>query len=469
MDFSDITFWLMLIPPLFVLAIGDYLLKGKEKEKCLFHRILILILSLSLLAFISIRTLGIFLLVTQIAYLMCLWGQQKEKFKQKILLCILIPLLLLPLLYYKYGHFIGVNVFNAHWDTLRDLLIPVGISFYTFQIVGFCIDTLMRNQPVPSWLDYMNFSSYFPQIVAGPIERRDNLLGQVKKMELKLTKENFNVGLRYICLGLFFKIALADMLAGAFWESYPHNSAWIIWLNNLLFTFRIYFDFAGYGIIAYGVARCMGITLCMNFLSPYTASNITEFWRRWHTSLTTWFRDYIYFPIGGSRTKLWAFNIFFVFMVSGLWHGANWNFIIWGGLAGVGMVIHRVFYKRKLRLWTPLAWVITFGMMVFIWMFFYDSNMELLRQHLSYLMDPSRYGVKEFIEDFMRPERTSSNALALIYLPLSFCVIFFEGISLRRTGDPYRLFLSTPVCGIMTFILTLSYSEVSSQFIYFSF
>lgn len=469
MDFSTASFWYSLLPAILVLAVGDRLLQDRPAAKQLFHKLLMLGLSLILLGIANETTLVIFLSVTISAYYLCRWGCTLGMTARRWLLGALIPLLLLPLLYYKYSYFLGSAILQQEWDSLRNLIIPIGISFYTFQVIGFCIDTLMRNEPMPKWLDFMNFCAYFPQIVAGPIERRADLLPQVEKMELNCSKQNLEAGIPYIILGLFFKLALADNLAFAMWNWYNWGNAWIIWLNNLLFTFRIYFDFGGYGLTAYGIARCMGITLRMNFLSPYTACNIKEFWRRWHTSLTQWFTDYIYFSLGGSRTKRWAINMLLVFLISGLWHGAGWNFIIWGGLAGLALVTHRIFHNAGLRLWAPLGWLLTFVYMVFVWMFFYIHDFQLLTKNLSDLFSPELYNFSQFMAHLAWTYRVINHAFIPFFLLFAFICLFLEALSWKKYGNPYRLFLHPVSCGIMVALMILLRNPVRNDFIYFAF
>lgn len=468
MDFSTASFWYSLLPAILVLAVGDYLLRSRPAAKQLFHKWLMLGLSLILLGIANETTLVIFLTVTLAAYYLCRWGCSLSMTARRWLLGFLIPLLLLPLGYYKYGYFFG-NILQQEWDTLRNLIIPIGISFYTFQVIGFCIDTLMRSEPMPKWLDYMNFCAYFPQIVAGPIERRADLLPQVQKMELNCTRKNLEQGIPYIILGLFFKLALADNLAYAMWDGYKWGNAWIVWINNLLFTFRIYFDFGGYGLTAYGIARCMGITLRMNFMSPYTACNIKDFWRRWHTSLTQWFTDYIYFSLGGSRTKRWAVNMILVFLISGLWHGAGWNFIIWGGLAGVALVVHRVFHNAGLRLWAPLGWLLTFGYMVFVWMFFYDSNPAHLWNHLNWICSPVHYSAHELMINLLYISNISVSIFIPFTIMLSGIVIAIEAYAWKKLNNPYKILLHPISCGIMVALILLLHNPTPNQFIYFAF
>lgn len=463
MDFSQASFWAVILVALPILVCGNFI----SGHSSLFQKWFVLLLSLLLLGLASWQTLIIFLSVTCGAYAFCRIGQLLPMCGRRVLLIVLIPLLLTPLAYYKYGYFIGENVFMQQWDSLKSLIIPIGISFYTFQVIGFCIDTLMHDEPMPTILNYMNFCAFFPQIVAGPIERRSDLLPQISLPKMTLSPADLNIGIRYVLLGLFFKMALADNLAMAFAEKYQGNSALMVWTNNLLFTFRIYFDFAGYGLTAYGIARCLGITLRMNFLSPYTATNITEFWRRWHTSLTLWFRDYIYFPMGGSRTKRWALNIFIVFLVSGLWHGAGWNFVIWGGCSGVAMVIHRMFRNRGYSVCPFVGWCMTFGMMVFIWMFFYDADKAMLFSHLSLLGDYSAYGIHDFVKTLI--EHKMRGTMVVVFLPLSFLVIVVEYFSRKKKNDPYALFLSTPACALMVLLSTVLEATQDSMFIYFAF
>ena len=469
MEYTSATFWLCLLPALAVLLLGDRLLKEREGAQNLFHRIMMLLVSVVLISLSGWATLGIFAAVSLAAYGLCHWGLRLGPRGRCGVLALTIPLLLLPLLYYKYGYFIGVNVFREQWDTLKDLVIPLGISFYTFQVIGFCIDTLTKGLPMPGLLDYLNFCAFFPRFVAGPIERRAELLPQMQRMELTFTTENVNLGLRYIILGLFFKMALADNLAYAFWDKFNRGNAWMVWCNNLIFTFRIYFDFAGYALSAYGLAKCMGITLRMNFMSPYTATNVRDFWRRWHTSLTSWFTEYIYFPMGGSRTKRWALNMLIVFLISGLWHGAAWNFVIWGGLAGVALVIHRVFRNAGLHLWAPLGWVLTFGMTVLTWMFFYDTDPDMLSKHLQSIFSVDAYSIKDFISDCSWRHRADNSACIIPLLLLSLAVLLCESRAQRKGDNPYRLLLHPYACGIEVFLIIMLQREVTNQFIYAAF
>jgi D-alanyl-lipoteichoic acid acyltransferase DltB (MBOAT superfamily) len=243
---------------------------------------------------------------------------------------------------FKYYNFFTENIavlcegfgYQLDWVTL-DIILPVGISFYTFQALSYTID-VYRGQikATHNIVEFFAFISFFPQLVAGPIERATNLLPQFQK-ERYFDYSKAVDGCRQMLWGFFKKMVVADTCAGfanSIWASYTEQTGFVLWIGALFFSFQIYCDFSGYSDIAIGTARLFGINLKRNFNVPYFSRSIPEFWRRWHISLMTWFRDYIYFPLGGSRCSKWKVirNTIIVFGVSGLWHGANWTFVIWG-------------------------------------------------------------------------------------------------------------------------------------------
>lgn len=466
MDFTTCTFWLIMLPSMAVIYLVNRL-EERSIRRARYTKSCLLLLSLTLLYTASAETLFIFLFVTILAYFGCICARKTENIKRNTILIFLIIILLIPLTYYKYANFITRDVIGLPWDTFRDLVIPIGISFYTFQTIAFCIDTLKRNQEIPTFIDYMNFCSFFPQIVAGPIERRDSLLPQVTNLHLKWDSSNTAQGIFYIILGLFFKMVLGDNLATAMHIGYDGHNAFQVWGNNIAFGFRIYFDFAGYGLTAYGIAKALGINITLNFMSPYTCCNVTDFWRKWHISLTTWFRDYIYFSLGGSRTRLWFFNIVFMFLISGIWHGAGWNFIIWGTMAGVTMVIHRIYRQSSHTIPSFIGWGITICTMMFIWMFFYETNMSIVYSNLLTVLSPSAYDAGDFIA-LMQNNATQGSHL-IVFCFLSLVVIFLEYISIRKYGHPYQILLNPAACGCMLLLIFMLHSQKQSQFIYFAF
>lgn len=296
--------------------------------------------------------------------------------------------------YFKYANFFIESWIDA-WGSLGvemhpytlQLILPVGISFYTFQTLSYSIDIYRRQlKPTQSLLNFAAFVSFFPQLVAGPIERASALLPQIEKK--RTFHPDFAVsGLRLILWGMFKKVVVADTCAifvNDIFDNYQDHSGPTLVLGAICFAFQIYGDFSGYSDIAIGTARLFGIRLMTNFKTPYFSRDIAEFWRRWHISLSTWFRDYLYIPLGGSRVGKWKAvrNTFVIFLVSGFWHGANWTFVLWGFvhallfipllLAGtnrrhMGQVAKGRWLPTLRDLW-GMAW--TFASVTIAWVFF---------------------------------------------------------------------------------------------------
>ncbi|MEL6649783.1 MAG: MBOAT family O-acyltransferase [Bacteroidota bacterium] len=254
------------------------------------------------------------------------------------------------LFFFKYFNFLGEatqSLLSAVQIDIvppyLDFLLPVGISFYTFQTLSYTIDIYRGQQKAERHLGlYALYVSFFPQLVAGPIERSGNLLPQFKTRQV-LRYESIASGVQQMLWGFFKKLVVADRLALYVNEIYadPQQfSGLTLLLATILFSFQIYCDFSAYSDIAIGTARCMGYDLMENFRRPYFARSVAEFWRRWHISLSTWFRDYLYIPLGGNRVSVprWYLNLLIVFLVSGLWHGANWTFVFWGGLHALYLI-----------------------------------------------------------------------------------------------------------------------------------
>ncbi|MBA7589549.1 Peptidoglycan O-acetyltransferase [subsurface metagenome] len=268
--------------------------------------------------------------------------KQQDKIKRKMLLLTSILVNIGFLGFFKYYNFFAENfikaftIFGKHPDiTSLNIILPVGISFYTFQTLSYSIDVYKgKFKPTKDIIAFFAFVAFFPQLVAGPIERATNLLPQFyKKRYFKYDKAID--GMRQILWGLFKKIVIADNCAryvNVIFSNYSDYSGSTLVIGLLLFTFQIYGDFSGYSDIAIGTARLFGFNLMRNFAFPYFSRDIAEYWRRWHISLSSWFRDYVYIPLGGSRGSTWMKirNIFIIFLITGFWHGANWTFIVWG-------------------------------------------------------------------------------------------------------------------------------------------
>jgi alginate O-acetyltransferase complex protein AlgI len=296
---------------------------------------------------------------------------------------------------FKYANFALETINRAFYKfdmTQRveylNVLLPVGISFYTFQTLSYSIEVFYGKIKPEKHLGYFAlYVAFFPQLVAGPIERFDRLGPQFRIRQM-FSYDNISNGLRLILYGLFIKMVIADNLAiyadRVYEDPGSLNSADI--LTGLLFySFQIYSDFYGYSLIAIGSARLLGIRIMDNFRTPYLSRSIGEFWQRWHISLSTWFRDYLYLPLGGNRVKRtrWVFNIIVVFTISGFWHGANWTFIIWGFIFGLVYLVENILpFTGKIRAKDPfkpkhLALVpITFLITTTAWIFFRSENLE---------------------------------------------------------------------------------------------
>lgn len=236
---------------------------------------------------------------------------------------------------------------------LLEVLLPVGISFYTFQTLAYTVDVYRGDiEPERSLLDFAVFVTYFPQLVAGPIERAERLLPQLKHRRDLPDADRLVSGLGLIGLGLFRKVVIADGVAGAvngIYEDPASSSAVALVVAAVGFTLQVYGDFAGYTDIARGTSRLLGIELMRNFREPFLSRNITEFWRRWHISLSEWLRDYLYIPLGGNRgsSRRTEINLMITMVLGGLWHGAGWGFVLWGALHGIALVVHRRFSARR--------------------------------------------------------------------------------------------------------------------------
>jgi alginate O-acetyltransferase complex protein AlgI len=297
---------------------------------------------------------------------------------------------------FKYADFfgsalgIGLNLHRA---------LPLGISFHTFQAVSYTVEVYRSTVRAERNLRiYALYVAFFPQMVAGPIERPQNLLPQLRRPK-PFERVRFTSGLRIALRGLIKKAVVADLAAPAVNTVYAHPRAFsgpILALATALFAVQIYCDFSGYSDMAVGLARILGYDLTLNFRQPYFAQSVAEFWRRWHISLSTWFRDYLYIPLGGNRASRlrWSLNIMIVFLLSGLWHGANWTFVAWGALHG----FYFLFDAATSRLRTPIAFVriaVTNFFVGTAWIFFRAANLSDAAYIVSHLFDFNRFQAED--------------------------------------------------------------------------
>ena len=318
----------------------------------------------------------------------------EDQRKRKALLLFSIISNLSILVAFKYFNFFSeslrlfLNQFNVLYnETLFKVALPIGISFYTFQSLSYSIDVYRKKiDPERHWGKFALYVAFFPQLVAGPIERAGQLLPQLKA-DHRFEHKRIKSGLLLMAWGFFKKLVIADRVAVAVNQVYnnPHDYTGIaLIIATYFFAYQIYCDFSGYSDIAIGASRVLGIELAENFNYPYLSRSIEEFWGRWHMTLCRWFKDYLYIPLGGNRVvaKRWCINIMIVFVLSGLWHGANWTFIVWGAFHGFMLIINKILSKSRITLAVPQAvknickGILTFHLVCLGWIVFRANSLS---------------------------------------------------------------------------------------------
>lgn len=415
-------------------------------------------------------------------------GEARNPASKKTYLAVSLFSLLGLLFIFKYLNFFGWTV---KWflgcsatecaQPVLDILLPVGISFYTFQTLSYTIDVYRGLQPPEKRLGiFALYVSFFPQLVAGPIERSTHLLPQFNR-EMVFDPKQVRSGLQYILWGMFKKVVIADNLALFVNPVYTHpldytGPSFVV--ATFFFAFQIFCDFSGYSDIAIGTARILGFDLMQNFNKPYHAASVGEFWRRWHISLSTWFRDYLYIPLGGNRTHPFRhyLNLCIVFLVCGLWHGANWTFVIWGALHGAYMVLERLTQSSRPETQRPsplkpLRIAITFCFVCFAWIFFRARNVGDAWYIVTHLF--SGWGTVLADHNYSPIYILGSHRFFLTALLL---IILLEAVHLmQRQTDLSELFdrgpiwIRWPVYYVLTLGILLLGSFSNQEFIYFQF
>lgn len=288
------------------------------------------------------------------------------------------------LLYFKYLNFVieNVNHFFMKSIPLKEMILPIGISFFTFQQIAYMVAVYRKEIEKNNILDYLVYILYFPKILMGPLTEPTDFMAQINDTTLKkVNLDNIVCGIKIFSFGLFKKVMLADVFAKAVTWGYTNidiatSMDWI--LVMLFYTFEIYFDFSGYSDMAVGTSLMLNIKLPINFDSPYKAISIRDFWKRWHISLTKFFTKYIYIPLGGSKKGIFFtyVNTMIVFLISGIWHGANWTFIVWGILHGALSIFDRIFDKYQKKICKPIRWICTFIVINILWLLFRSDSIN---------------------------------------------------------------------------------------------
>lgn len=420
--------------------------------------------------------------------------KSETKNRKKLWVAIAVFYNLSWLVYFKYtyffaeliNHWLGTNIQVHNWLMLginqltgadfeaAKIILPVGISFYSFQILSYIID-LYRNkvEPVKNILDFGFYVSFFPQLIAGPIVRASSFIPQMYS-GYKVQKEEAAQALFLILNGLIKKVIIADYISVNFVDRVFDNPLSYSGLENLLaiygYSLQIYCDFSGYTDIAIGLALWMGFRLPLNFNSPYKAANITDFWRRWHISLSSWLKDYLYIPLGGNRKgkKRTYFNLFVTMLLGGLWHGANLRFVIWGALHGIYLAIHKLyltyFPQKDNKKWHWLSVLVTFHIVTFTWMVFRSNSMQMVADMLNQIF--TQFKGSHFIEII------SAHHLTLILIITAFIIHWLPNKSKNWYKGKFVLspnYFKVIVTVLIVFILTQFTSADLQPFIYFQF
>lgn len=445
-----------------------------------------MVLSLTLFFFASKTSFLVFMVGLVFNYVMVWLVLKLPSGQAKLVATLVIVIDILVLAYFKYFGFFVQEVIGLvvqlpdNWKELSPIPVPTqippGVSFYIFQMVAFVVDSLREKKKKPlAIIDYVNFVSFFPQIVAGPIERRRDLLPQMESFRLKFSGENFEKGMGWLSLGLFMKFVLADNLSPYIELDKLVGNAWYVWFESFLFSLRIYFDFGGYSFIAVGLAYFVGVRLELNFLAPYTSQSINEFWRRWHITLSTWFRDYVFLPLMGSN-KTWApFYLFITFTLSGFWHGAAWNFVFWGAYHGALLLLLRYlgrpFYGFVGQYFAQpqiVSWALTQLSVILGCLFFMEINTRRLLGKMMTLLNPLNYSFSNIGEIFSSYS-LNQGAVLVVTLLLGIIVLAMEHIAVSQKKFEYELLLSPWVSRTLIALTILLASTNTGNFIYFEF
>jgi len=467
MLFSSLSFIFMFLPICMLL----YFISPKKIKN-----IILLVFSLIFYAWGEPKYILLMLITVFISYvgglLIKYLENNKKKNIKKLVFIITILLIVSSLIYFKYTDFI-INNINSIFKSnisLKNIVLPIGISFYTFQVLSYVID-LYRNK-ISVQKNFFNLAlyiSFFPQLIAGPIVTYETIEDQLENR-----KESFDKvikGFERFIIGLGKKVIIANQMAivaDSFYNSQTigEYSLFVIIIGVLAYTFQIYFDFSGYSDMAIGLGKIFGFEFLENFNYPYIAKNITDFWRRWHISLTTFFREYIYIPLGGNRVSKirWIINLAIVWTLTGLWHGAAWNFVLWGIYYLILLILERTLLKKiidKIPYW--LGIILTFALVNLGWILFRVNNLSDI---ISILNHNSNIGITKFITS------NPGIVLALLLLPIAF---FLSTNILKKVDDKlknnriYNCFKKIVLIGIFVISISFLVSNMYNPFIYFRF
>lgn len=393
------------------------------------------------------------------------------------------------LLYFKYLNFVieNVNHFFMKSIPLKEMILPIGISFFTFQQIAYMVAVYRKEIEKNNILDYLVYILYFPKILMGPLTEPTDFMAQINDTTLKkVNLDNIVCGIKIFSFGLFKKVMLADVFAKAVTWGYTNidiatSMDWI--LVMLFYTFEIYFDFSGYSDMAVGTSLMLNIKLPINFDSPYKAISIRDFWKRWHISLTKFFTKYIYIPLGGSKKGIFFtyVNTMIVFLISGIWHGANWTFIVWGILHGALSIFDRIFDKYQKKICKPIRWICTFIVINILWLLFRSDSINQWLDIIAKIISFQNLNISDGIIQIFNLQETVfiSNVLGvtefvknirgfwmIVYLIVSYgiCLLFENNYKKLEKISWITMFVSS-----IAFVWGFICLSGESVFVYFNF
>jgi len=415
-------------------------------------------------------------------------GVENSRFSKKTVLTFGIISNIALLGYFKYTDFM-IDNFNLLTDAnvpTLDLALPLAISFFTFQQISYLVDSYRQETKEYDFLNYALFVTFFPQLIAGPIVHHKEMMPQFAKTKNKIKNyRNIAMGLFIFSIGLFKKVVIADTFA--VWATAGFDTATTLnlfeaWATSLSYTFQLYFDFSGYTDMAIGLALLFNIRLPINFNSPYKATNIQDFWRRWHITLSRFLKNYVYIPLGGNRKGEFRTynNLLATFIIGGLWHGAGWTFVFWGFLHGIALVIHKAWSKLDFKLWTWVAWLITFNFVNIAWVFFRAKEWDDAIKVLSGMIDinnivlPKKLaGELSFLNEYGITFgywliATTGDKWTFVYLFVGFILVLVFKNSVQIMNNCKLNYKTALWAGIAFAVGVLSLTQVS-EFLYFNF
>ncbi|HEY9114981.1 MAG TPA: MBOAT family O-acyltransferase, partial [Bacteroidales bacterium] len=406
----------------------------------------------------------------------------KKQTQRRLMLALSVSINLGLLFYFKYSNFFIENVnavlsiFGEGHIPWTKLLLPIGISFYTFETITYVVDVYRKvHKPLHNFWDYQVYIILFPKLIAGPIIRYHDLADQITDRSQNDTVDNRLIGFYRFTIGLAKKVLIANQMGQQadtiFAMDYAGMDTYTAWVGILAYTFQIYFDFSGYSDMAIGIAKMIGFKFPENFDNPYISRSITEFWRRWHITLGKWMRNYLYIPLGGNRVstkRRLYFNLWLVFLASGLWHGASWSFVVWGAYHGLFLVLERSFLQKVYdKIGKFLSTIITFFIVIIGWVFF----------RIEYVSDAFIFLKRMFAFDFSKTVSFSSEFYSFFFIAIffAFFTYFQKGKKIQDAiyFNAYKNNKHLVVASISMILLVLSIASITAfgfnPFIYFRF